>query len=131
MPRAARRRLIVAAAAASVLFVAWCGYIGLFRNAVTDAYLIRLASIDALKPIIDARKRHEVDDATFRAAMVRAKELQPQLDALEGLAKARQAHPLNIAAAYRYDRARREAMIRLERLQNFRDALPATTRAVQ
>jgi hypothetical protein len=129
MPRAARRRLIVAAAAAIVLLVAWLGYIGLFRNAVSDAYLIRLAAIDALKPIIDARKRHEVDDATFRAAMVRAKELQPQLDALEGLAKARQAHPLNIAAAYRYDRARGDALARLARLQNFTANLPATTRA--
>jgi hypothetical protein len=130
MPRAARRRLIVAAAAIVAILFVWLVWIGYFkRNAIADSYLIRQAAFDAYKPVVAARSRHELDDATFWAAEVRAHQITPLLNLLDKLADERTAHPWSIAAAYRYHHVRGEAIVTLEQLQNFRDALPSTTRA--
>jgi hypothetical protein len=122
MPRAA-----LAVVGGVIVVVAWLLWIGYFkRNAIADSWLIRQAAYDAYTPVVAARRRHELDDATFWAAEVRAHQITPLLNLLDQLADERTAHPYSIFAAYRYHHVRGEAIATLEQLQNFRDALPST-----
>jgi hypothetical protein len=71
-----------------------------------------------------------VDDATYRAAVVRAEQIDPLRLVLKDAAYRKHEHRWSIGAAYKYHLVRQRFITLLEQLENFRNAMrPATTRA--
>jgi hypothetical protein len=136
MPRAARRRLIALAIVGIIglltTFIAWLASIGYFSsvNAPDESLALRKDARLVLADITTYRKAGGVDDATYRAAVVRAEQIDPMRGVLKDAAYRKLEHRWSIGAAYKYHLARQRFIVLLEQLENFRDAMrPTTTRA--
>jgi hypothetical protein len=135
MPRAARRRLIALAIAIVIGLLttcaSWLVSIGYFSsvNAPDESLALRKAARQALADITEYRQAGGVDDATYRAAVVRAEQIHPLRQVLKDAAYRKLEHRWSIGAAYKYHLARQRFIVLLEQLENFRTAMrPTTTR---